>query len=420
MSTRVGHVRWIVVVLLFLVNVLNYFDRQMLAVLKPLLSHEMHWSEIQYGDIVFWFQATYAIGYLVFGRFVDRFGAKLGFGVAFFIWSLAQIGHGFARGAGDFIAARMALGAGEGGVYPAGLRAVAEWFPRRERAFATGLFNAGVNIGAVVTPLAVPLLVLTLGWRSAFVLTGSASLLWLVAWVLIYSNPRASTRLGAAELAYIESDPPDEVAKIAWNRVLRKKETWAYAIAKFIVDPIWWMFLFWLPDFFAKRHGLDLKSFGPPLVAVYLLSDAGNVAGGFVSSRLIRNGVSVNAARKGTMLACALLATPVALAMYIDSLWLAVAVVGLAASAHQAFSVNLFTIPSDQFPRAAMGSVLGLGGMCGAIGGMAMAKYAGWVLERLGTFTPIFIVAASSYLLALLVIHLLSPKLQPVKFGEAG
>ncbi len=419
-ALRIGHVRWIVVALLFLVNVLNYFDRQMLAVLKPLLSHEMHWNEIQYGDIVFWFQASYAASYLAFGRFVDRFGAKLGFAAAFLIWSFAQIGHGFARGAGDFIAARVALGAGEGGVYPAGLRAVAEWFPRRERAFATGLFNAGVNIGAVVTPLLVPVIVLTLGWRSAFVLTGSASLLWLVAWILIYGNPRASTLLGAAELAYIESDPADDTAKIAWNRVLRKKETWAYAIAKFIIDPIWWMFLFWLPDFFAKRHGLDLKSFGPPLVAVYLMSDAGNVAGGFVSSLLIRKGVSVNAARKATMLVCALLATPVAAAMYIDSLWLAVAVVGLAASAHQAFSVNLFTIPSDLFPRAAVGSVVGVGGMFGAIGGMAMAKYAGWALERLGTFTPIFIVAASSYLLALLAIQLLSPKLAPVKFAQGG
>jgi ACS family hexuronate transporter-like MFS transporter len=395
--------RWIVVFLLFLANVLNYFDRQMLAVLKPLLSGEMHWSEIQYGDIVFWFQASYALSYLAFGRFVDRFGAKLGFGVAFLIWSCAQIAHGLARSAFDFTLARMALGAGEGGVYPAGLSAVAEWFERRERAFATGLFNAGVNIGAIVTPLVVPVIVLTLGWRAAFVLTGSLSLLWLVAWILIYRAPQTSADTGP---------------KIPWSVVLRKKETWAYAAAKFLIDPVWWMFLFWLPDFFAKRHGLDLKSFGPPLVAIYLVSDLGNVAGGYASSRLIKAGISPNAARKGTMLVCALLALPVAFAMYIDTLWPAVAVLALAAAAHQAFSVNLFTIPSDVFPRAAMGSVIGIGGMFGAAGGMVMAKYAGWVLDRLGTFTPMFVVAAFSYLLALLIIHLLSPKLEPVAFSS--
>lgn len=413
-APRAGHVRWIVVGLLFLVNVLNYFDRQMLGVLKPLLSRELHWSEIGYGDIVFWFQASYALSYLAFGRFVDRFGAKAGLGLAFFVWSLAQIAHGFARTMTQFAMARMALGAGEGGVYPSGLRAVAEWFPRQERAFAIGLFNAGVNIGAIVTPLLVPVVVLALGWQAAFVLTGSLSLLWLAAWILIYSNPQTNKRVSAAELAFIGNSRDEPGKRIAWSAVVRRRETWAYAVGKFLIDPIWWFFLFWLPDFFAKRHGLDLKSFGVPLAGVYLFSDAGNVAGGWISSHLIGRGVSVDLARKSTMLVCALLATPVMALTYVDNLALAVAILAVATASHQAFSVNLFTIPSDVFPRAAMGSVVGFGGMCGAIGGMAMAKYAGWVLEKVGSFTPIFIVAGTAYLLALWSIHMLVPKLTRV------
>ena len=411
-----GNLRWTVVALLFAATVFNYFDRQMLGILKPLLSTELGWSELQYADIVFWFQAAYALGYLGFGRFVDRFGARTGYVVAFMIWSAAQIAHGAARTIGHFACARIVLGIGEGGAYPAGLAAIAQWFPKKERALATGLFNAGVNIGTVLTFLVVPMIVLRLGWRAAFVLTGAVGLVWLAAWFMLYRAPRAQKRLSAAELAYIESDRADSSVSISWGQVLRKRESWGYAIGKFLIDPIWWMYLFWLPDFFAKRHGLDLKSFGPPLIAIYLLSDVGNVAGGWFSSSLIKRGLSVNRARKTTMLICALLATPVALAMNVDNLWVAVGIVGLAAASHQAFSVNLFTLPSDLFPRTAVGSVVGMGGMLGAIGGMAMAKYAGWVLERLGTYTPIFIVAASVYFLALLTVHFLAPRMDPVEF----
>jgi ACS family hexuronate transporter-like MFS transporter len=410
-----GRFRWLIVGLLFAAMVINYVDRQTIGLLKGDLTKAFGWSEGNYADLVFWFQASYAVAYLGFGRIVDRIGARWGFGLAFLIWQVAHIAHAGARSLSSFIAARLLLGVGEGGGFPGGLKAVAEWFPKKERAFATGLFNAGTNIGAIATPLVIPAITLAWGWRAAFVITGLAGLTWLPIWLLVYRRPREQKRLSAAELAHIESDQADLVEKVGWGRLLRTRETWAYALGKFLIDPIWWMFLFWLPDFLGKRHGLDLKSFGPPLVAIYLLSDVGSMAGGWLSSRMIQAGASINRARKTTMLICALAAVPVAFAADIDSLWLAVAVIGLATAAHQGFSANLYTLPGDVFPRSAVGSVVGIGGMIGAFGGMAMAKYAGWVLDRVGSYTPIFVVAAGAYLLALLVIHLLSPKLEPVR-----
>ena len=414
-SVKVGNYRWLICGLLFAAMVINYVDRQMLGVLKPTLSAEFGWTESQYADIVFWFQASYAVAYLGFGRIVDRIGARWGFGIAFFIWTIAHMAHAGARGLTGFIAARMLLGVGEGGAFPGGIKAVAEWFPKKERAFATGLFNAGTNIGAIVTPLVVPAIVLTMGWQAAFIITGLAGLVWLPIWLIVYRRPRETAKLSAAELAHIESDPADPVEKIAWARLLTVRETWAYALGKFLIDPIWWFFLFWLPGFLATRHGLDLRTFGPPLVAIYLLSDVGSIGGGWLSSRFMQRGMSLNAARKTTMLICALLATPVAFAMYADNVWVAVLLIGVATAAHQGFSANLYTLPSDVFPRSAVGSVIGIGGMIGAIGGMAMAKYAGWVLDTIGSYTPLFVVAASAYLLALLMVHLLSPRMEPVK-----
>jgi len=399
--------RWSIVLLLFLAMTLNYLDRQMIAVLKPRLSGEFHWSEADYANIITAFQAAYAASYFLLGRLVDRFGAKAGFAVAFMIWSIAQIAHGFARSLGGFMAARVLLGLGEGGAYPAGLTAVAQWFPKNERAFATGIVNAGINIGAVLTPILVPVLVLTLGWRSAFVLTGIASLVWLAGWLFAYRAPRQAV--------------PEEYSstvRFHWSAILRRKEAWAYGIAKFIIDPIFWMFLFWLPDFFAKRYGLDLKSFGPPLVAIYVLSDLGNIAGGWFSSHLMKRGLSTNDARKTTMLVCAFLATPVVVTMQAQSLWVATGILGLAVAAHQAFSVNLFTFPSDVFPPRAAGSVIGFGGMLGAIGGMLIAQFTGWVLGTFHTYAPLFALAASAYLVALLVIHLLSPKMDAVELSQ--
>ncbi|HEY5346852.1 MAG TPA: MFS transporter [Rhizomicrobium sp.] len=412
---RVGHYRWVVCALLFSAVAINYIDRQMIGVLKPTLQHELHWTEIGYSDIIFWFQAFYALGYVGFGKLVDKVGARLGYSVSIAIWTAAHIAHAFVSTLFGFKMVRIALGVGESGSFPAAIKAVTEWFPQRERAFATGLFNAGSNVGAILTPLIVPAVTLAFGWRMAFVLTGLFSLVWLVVWLVMYREPRHSKHVGAAELAYIESDAPDTGKPISWFALLGYRETWAYGIGKFLIDPIWWMFLFWLPDFFAKRYHLDLKNFGPPLVAVYVLSDMGSIAGGWMSSAMIKHGYSVNAARKLTMLICAIAVLPVMFAMYASTVWLAVAIVGLATAAHQGFSANLYTIPSDVFPRRAVGSVIGIGGMLGGVGGMAMAAYTGRVLEYLHTYTPIFIVAGSVYLIAVAVVHLLSPRLAPVE-----
>jgi ACS family hexuronate transporter-like MFS transporter len=306
------------------------------------------------------------------------------------------------------------LGVGEGGAFPGGIKAMTEWFPKKERAFATGLFNAGTNIGAIVTPLVIPVVALAWGWRACFIVTGIAGLLWLPVWLLVYRRPRENPRVSPAELAHIESDPADPVEKTPWLQLLRYRETWAYAIGKFLIDPIWWMFLFWLPDFLAKRHGLDLTTFGLPVVAIYLMSDVGSVGGGWFSSRMIRRGWSINRARKTVMLICALLAVPVAFAAMASNLWVAVFIIGVATAAHQGFSANLYTLPGDVFPRSAVGSVVGIGGMIGAIGGMAMAKYAGYVLDKIGSYTPIFIFASLAYFFALLVVHLIVPRYAPV------
>lgn len=413
-------VRWVVLTLLFLAMVINYVDRQTLAFLKPTLQGEFGWSETNYADIIFWFQATYAASYLFFGRVVDKIGSRWGFGIAFAIWQLAYLVHGWASGLGGFIAVRMGLGIGEGGAFPGAIKAVAEWFPKRERAFANGLFNAGTNIGAVVTPLLIPFIVLNMGgWREAFFIVGAAGLIWLPIWLIMYRRPREKAGVSESELAWIEQDPADPPVKISWLQLLRYRETWAYAVGKFLIDPIWWMFLFWLPDFLGKRYGLDLKTFGPPVVAIYLLSDVGSVSGGWLSSRFMKMGWSINRARKTTMLICAICALPVAFAANASSLWMAVAIIGLATAAHQGFSATLYTLPGDVFPRAAVGSVVGIGGMIGGVGGMVFSKYTGAVLDQIGTYTPIFIVAASAYTLALIAVHLLTPKMEPVKIEAA-
>ncbi|MDB5367877.1 MAG: transporter [Rhodospirillales bacterium] len=414
-TMRVGRYRWVICGLLFAATAINYVDRQIIGVLKPTLQAEYGWSEIDYGDIIFWFQAAYALGYVSFGRVVDRVGARTGYALAVSMWTVAHMAHAACTSLGGFMAARFALGLGEAGNFPSGLKAVAEWFPKKERALAVGIFNAGANVGAIITPLIVPVITISLGWRASFLITGLFTVVWLVAWWTMYRRPQAHVRVNAAELALIQSDPPDPVTPIAWTRLLKVRETWAYAAGKFLIDPIWWMFLFWLPDFFAKRHGLDLKTYGPPLVVVYILSDVGSIFGGWLSSSLMKRGVNLSAARKWAMFVCAVAVLPIMGAMYIDNLWMAVLVVGLATAAHQGFSCNLYTLPSDLFPRRAVASVVGIGGTAGAIGGMLMAKYAGWVLDALGSYTPIFIVAGTVYLLALLVVHLLSPNYAPAK-----
>jgi ACS family hexuronate transporter-like MFS transporter len=444
----VGRYRWVICGMLFAATAINYIDRQILGVLKPTLQLEYGWTETAFANVVFWFQAAYAVGYLGFGKLIDRVGARLGYAAAVVVWTIAHIAHALVTTLGGFIAARLLLGLGEGGNFPAGLKAIAEWFPQRERALATGILTAGSNVGAVVTPLIVPAITVALGWRASFVVTGSLSLVWLIFWMKIYRRPEEHPRVRAAELALINSDrekgelaggraaaaramaagpggltaPRDPAAgpdasPIPWRRLLTLRETWAFILGRFLIDPIWWMFLFWLPDFFAKRYHLDLVDFGPPLAVVYVVSDLGSIAGGWFSSRLIRRGATVNVARKLAMLIAALLVVPVMFAMYAHSLWLAVAIVGLATAGHQGFSANLYTFPSDVFPKQAVATVVGLGGTAGAVGGMLMSKYAGWVLDSIGSYTPIFVVAGTVYLLALAVIHVLSPRMEAVRLG---
>jgi ACS family hexuronate transporter-like MFS transporter len=443
----VGRYRWLICGLLFAASAINYVDRQIIGVLKPTLQLEYGWTESAFANIVFWFQAAYAVGYLGFGKFIDRVGARLGFAAAVVVWTIAHVAHALATSIGGFIAARLVLGLGESGNYPAGLKAIAEWFPQRERALAAGILTAGANVGAVVTPLIVPAITVALGWRASFVITGSFSLVWLIFWLKIYRRPEEHPKVGAAELAFINSDREtgagrparaialdntatgntptgntatgnttiDGTTPIPWRRLLTLRETWAFTLGRFLIDPIWWMFLFWLPDFFAKRYHLNLVEFGPPLAVVYVVSDFGSIAGGWLSSRLIRRGATVNLARKLTMLIAALLVIPVMFAMYVHNLWLAVAIVGLATAGHQGFSANLYTFPSDVFPKQAVASVVGIGGTAGAVGGMLMSKYAGWVLDSIGSYTPIFVVAGTVYLLALAVIHALSPRMEAVR-----
>jgi ACS family hexuronate transporter-like MFS transporter len=414
-------VRWVICALLFAAIVLSYIDRLVLPVLKPTLQHLYGWSETGYGDVVFWFQAAYGIGFLLFGRLIDRIGPRLGYALAMGLWTAAHMAHALFRTTAGFALARVLLAVGESGTYPAALAAASEWFPRRERALAIGIFNAGANVGAVVTPLVVPLIALALNWQAAFVVTGLFNLVWLAAWLLYYRSPRQHPKLGTAELAYIESEPIEEQKPVAWRRLLATRQAWAYMAGRFLIDPIWWTFLFWLPDFFSKRYGLDLKGFGPPLVAIYVLADVGSVAGGWYSSRLLARGAALGRARKRAMLAAALVVVPVAFAMAAPSVWIAVLLIGLACAGHQGFSANLFSMPADLFPRWAVGSVVGLGGFAGAAGGMLMAKYAGWVLQTLGSYTPIFIVSGCAYLVALTVVHLINPRYARVtKFAEAA
>jgi ACS family hexuronate transporter-like MFS transporter len=399
-----GRRRWVVCGLLLLATGINYLDRQTIGLLKPTLQAEFGWTERAYADIVFWFQAAYAVGYLGFGAVIDRLGARLGYACAFVLWTIAHMLHGAVRSALGFGAVRFLLGLGESGNFPAGLRAVADWFPPEERAFATGVFNAGSNIGVIAAPLIVPAITLTLGWRAAFLITGAVSLLWLVPWLLLYRRPPAGP----------ETAPTPAKAPVTpWRQVLGLRQAWAYAIAKALTDPVWWLFLFWLPDFLHRRYGLNLKDFGPPLVAVYLMSDVGSVAGGWLSLKLIRSGWTTDRARKGAMLLCALLVTPIFVIQYADSLWPAVAIIGLAAAAHQAWSANLMTLPSDMAPRPAVGRIIGLGGCAGAVGGMLMSQYTGLVLDTVHSYWPVFAVAGGAYLLALALVQLLVPRFAP-------
>jgi len=410
----VGRYRWVICALLFFATTINYIDRQVLGILAPLLQKEIGWSEIEYGYIVTAFQAAYAIGLIVVGRLIDRYGTKLGYSVAIVLWSLAAMAHAVTRSAAGFGAARFALGLGESANFPAAVKAIAEWFPKKERALATGVFNSGANIGAVVAPLAVPFLTVTYGWQSAFIVTGLLGFLWLVFWLRIYERPETHRKLTPAELGYIRSDPPDPPSgKIPWASLLRHRQTWAFVAGKFLTDPIWWFYLYWLPKFLNKTYGLTLTDLGLPLVVIYTMTSIGSIGGGWLSSRFISRGWPVARARKTVMLICALLIVPIVSTASAANLWIAVALIGIAAAAHQGWSANLFTMASDMFPRDAVGSVVGLGGMAGAVGGMLLATSAGFLLEWTGSYMTLFIISGSVYLIALFIINLLVPDLEP-------
>jgi ACS family hexuronate transporter-like MFS transporter len=432
-SARVGSFRWVICGLLFLAATLNYVDRQVIGFLKPTLQQEFGWSEMDYADIVFAFQIAYAIGLIAAGRMMDRLGTRLGFAVAIVIWSLAAMAHAEATWFGPgvaamlsavglvysgsvagFIAARFLLGLGEAGNFPASIKAVAEWFPKKERALATGIFNSGTNVGALIVPLTVPWITYTWGWYWAFVVTGAIGFFWLLLWWPLYKSPDKHPRVSPAELAYIRSDPADPPMKVPLSQILPHRQTWAFAVAKFLTDPIWWLYLFWIPDFFSRTYGLDLKKIGLPVFVIYMVASVGSIGGGWLSGFLLRKGWSTNAARKTAMLIFALAVVPIVFASQATNLWVATALVAIAAAAHQGWSANVFTLASDMFPRHAVGTVVGFGGMAGAIGGMSIAKITGKVLETTGSYMPVFLIAGSAYLVALVFVQILSPKLEPV------
>ena len=415
-----GRIRWIVCALLFAAVALSYVDRLVLPTLKPELQARYGWSEQGYADLAIAFQAAYGIAYLLFGRFVDRFGAKLGYGVAVTLWTIGHMAHALFTSAGMMIWARVPLAIGEAGAFPAALAATNQWFPQRERALAIGIFNAGSNVGAILTPLIVPVIAVAFGWRMAFIATGLLTALWLVAWILFYHAPRRHPRVTPEELAWIEADPVPAVRPVRWRTLLRLRQTWAYMAARFLIDPVWWTFLFWLPDFFNRQYQVKMLDFGPPLVAVYLLADAGSIGGGWLSSRLIARGATANRARKTAMFVCALFALPILFAAQAPGLWWAVLAIGLACACHQGFSANVYAMPGDLFPQGMGGSVIGLGGLAGAAGGMLMAKFAGAILAGVGGYGPIFAVAGCAYFVALLVIHLLVPRFVPVTAERLG
>jgi len=415
LSLLACHFRWVICTLLLLGVTKNYMDRQVLGVLKTTLQHDLGWNEIEYSNLVFAFQAAYAAGMVVVGRLVDRIGTRLGYALAMVGWSLASMGHALGSSFSSFIIARSALGLGESGVFPASIKCVAEWFPKKERALATGIFNAGANIGAIATPLVVPWITIHWGWRWAFVVTGGLGFVWLFFWLLLYREPEEHPRVSKAELEYIRSDRQEPIAKVKWIRLIPHRQTWAFAMGKFLTDPIWWFYLFWVPDFLQRRHGLPLIRLGIPIMVIYVISDVGSVAGGWFSSRLIHVGKSINAARKITMLLSALSVVPIVFAYRTESTWVAVLLIGLAAAGHQGFSANLFTLTSDLFPAHAVGSVVGIGGMAGAIGGMLISKIVGYVLQWTGSYMVPFLIAGSAYLLALVTIQFLMPELKPAR-----
>jgi ACS family hexuronate transporter-like MFS transporter len=420
---KIGRYRWAICALLFCVITINYVDRQVIGVLKPIIEKDMGWSEVDYGNIVTAFQASYGVGMVLVGRWLDRIGTRKGVAIAIALWSLAAALHSVARSVLAFILARAALGIAESAAYPGTVKSVAEWFPRRERALGVGILNAGANVGVLLTPIVGIMVAGLWGWRAAFLVTGGLGLLVLLAWLRLYRLPQDHAHVTAAERAHIAEDGEDPAGQpLGWLVALRQRQAWYFICGKFFTDPVWYLFLFWLPDFLSKTQGMELfpkgqgsvlSTIGPALIGVYLLADVGSIAGGWLSSHLIGRGWSVNRARKTTLFAAALCALPLVSVTSIGNAGVVVALIGLGTAGHQAFSSNIFAMISDLYPRRAVATVAGLGGAAGAVGGILIAQATGWTLELTGSYAPIVLYAGIAYLLAFAVIHWLVPRMEP-------
>lgn len=424
-----GRYRWVICTLLFFVITINYVDRQVLGVLKPMIEKDMGWSEVDYGNIVTAFQASYALGLLLVGRWLDRIGTRKGLAIAILLWSIAATLHAGARTVLQFMLARIALGIAEAGAYPGAVKAVASWFPKSERALGVGFLNAGANVGVLATPIIALTVAALHGWQAAFLVTGLLGFILLLFWWKVYREPEEHPKVGAAELRHIRGDVAETGgATLSWKEALRHRQAWAFIAGKFFTDPVWYLFLFWLPDFLAKTQGMELfpkgksgilATIGPALIGVYLLADVGSIAGGWVSSTLIKRGWGANPARKIVMLGAALCALPLLFVIEAPTPAIAVLIIGLATAGHQAFSSNLFTLISDMYPQRAVATVAGLGGCAGAIGGILMAQATGWTLELTGSYVPLITYAAFGYLIALGAIQLLVPRLEPAPYSKS-
>jgi MFS transporter, ACS family, hexuronate transporter len=430
-SAAVGRYRWLICGLLFLATTINYIDRQILSLLKPMLDEELRWTNEQFGQVNSVFQGAYALSLLGFGWLVDRFGSKAGYAISIVFWSLAALGHALVRSVGGFFVARAALGLGEGGNFPAAIKAVALWFPKRERAYATSLFNAGTNVGAIVAPAVVPWLAAAWGWQSAFIAAGIAGFLWLFLWIPFYDVPDRVKRISQSEMAHIHSDPQEirnagePERKVSWITLLGYRQTWSFIVGKFLTDPVWWFFLIWLPDFFKKTRGLDIKESWIHLVAIYTIVTILSIAGGWLTGHLNRRGQSITRARKTGMFLFALAVLPIFLVSKASD-WEAVLIIGLAGAAHQAWSANIYTTVSDMFPKRAVASVIGIGGMAGSIGGMLFPWFAGRVLDKFQAtaggaaagYRILFAICGSAYLVAFAIHHLLAPSFNEVTLRD--
>ena len=402
--------RWAICALLFVITTINYMDRNILGVLKPTIQGDLHFTETDFGNIIFFFSIAYAIGYAGMGWFTDKVGVRIGLAVAAFLWCLASTAHGMVASVFGFMLARIVLGLGEGGNFPTCIKTIATWFPVRDRAFATGIFNSGSNIGAMLAPLIGALVVSLAGWQAAFYVTGAVGLLWVVFWLMSYRDPAEHPKVSSSELAYINRDPEVATQKVPWGKLLTYPGTWVYIAGGVLTNPAWWFYNNWVPSFLNSKFHVSLFAVGLPLVLIYLLTDVGSIAGGWVSSRLIKRGMDVFPARKITLLICAVCTLPVYLAPQLDSMWAAVVLIGIAMAAHQGFSANLFTLVSDTLPRGAVASAVGLGGGISSIAGAFSAAAVGRVLDATGNnYTVVFFACASVYVIATVIIHFILP-----------